>query len=112
MRDTVLEFDSDELDDLSIDWEDILAVRSPLSHTYVFERAREKSSATGPSQIDKQTVRVNVGSEIKEGERSELVAILRGSSRRDYWSGSLTLGLTLRTGNTDQLGNRGLQQVG
>lgn len=102
MRDQSLDFDSDELDDLSIKWKDIHSVRSPLQHTYVFEQGRSQFSITGPARIDRTRVFIQLGDEIRDYPRADLVAILRGESRRDYWSGSVSLGLTLRTGNTDQ----------
>ena len=111
MRDSSLEFDSDELDDLTIDWKDVIEVRSPRHHTYVFERDRKQFSITGAARIDKATLFVRLGEEVREFPRQELVAILRGETRRDFWSGSLSLGLTMRTGNTELVEIAGLGWV-
>jgi hypothetical protein len=108
MRDASLDFDSDELDDQTFDWKDVSEVRSPILHTYVFERDREQFSVTGPAHVDKTKVWVRLGDEVHEFPREELVAILRGERRRDLWSGSLSFGLTWRQGNTNQLDFSGI----
>jgi len=77
-------------------------VRSPVSHTYVFEQDRKRFSITGPARIDKTHVFIRIGEETRDYPRADLTAILRGASHRDFWSSSVSLGLTLHTGNTDK----------
>jgi putative salt-induced outer membrane protein YdiY len=102
-------FDSDELDELEIDWEDITALRSPRLHTYVFEGRRVY---TGTASMTDE--RITVATEEKEYafRRRELVRIVSGDqSELNWWSGDLSLGLTARSGNTDSTDLTGILDV-
>ena len=48
MRNDTMEFDSDKLDMLKLDFADVALVHSPQVNTYVFD---ERESATGPAVI-------------------------------------------------------------
>ena len=108
MRDASLDFESDELDEQTFDWKDVSEIRSPIPHTYVFERDRKQFSVTGPANVDKTKVTVRLGDEVHEFPRKELTAILRGERRRDLWSGSLSIGATWRQGNTNSVDFSGI----
>jgi putative salt-induced outer membrane protein YdiY len=100
LQDKDFSFDSDELDLLSIDLDDVHTVLSPNFNTCVLE---DKTVLIGTVQIVGDQVTVVT----KEGEqhlsRSELRAIIPGGlSERDYWSLKFSLGLTAREGNTNQ----------
>jgi hypothetical protein len=101
LRRDVLEFESDELDELSIDWDKIVSFHSSRIYTFGFSNRR---MASGRSLITKD--HVIVWSE--KGEkliypRKELYSIVHGGkSWWSLWSGKLSFGATIRQGNTDQ----------
>lgn len=100
LRKEELEFDSDELDDLKIDWDDVVEIRSPRINTFAFT---ERRTATGIGQVIGDQVVILTALGEQRYERSELLSIVSGGvSEWNYWSGKLTLGLTLLTGNTSQ----------
>lgn len=100
MRDDSLEFDSDTLNTLNIDFGDVVRVHSPHIGTYVFE---DRVSVTGKALIIDDKIIVATDEGTKTFPRSELESILEGGEReRDWWSLKLGFGLTLNKGNTDQ----------
>ena len=101
MREEVLEFDSDELDTLEFDWEDIVEFRSPRIYSYVFEN---RIVVLGTAVIRGEDVIIREEEKVRKYERSRLLAIIPGAqSKRDLWSGKLSLGMSLRSGNTDEV---------
>lgn len=101
LRDGSLEFDSDELDDLKLDWDDVIEVRSAGPQTILLEG---RVAHTGLLRIKDGKVRL-----AREGQaplvvdRSQLLAIVPGlAGTGSHWSGRVSLGATLRNGNTDQ----------
>ena len=102
LREDNLEFDSDILEMLEIDFGDVTHVHSPQINTYVFHK---RVSATGKAVITPDKVIVQTAEEgTKVFERSELESILEGGRReRDWWYTKLRFGFTLNRGNTDQL---------
>jgi putative salt-induced outer membrane protein YdiY len=97
MQERTLEFDSEELKLLTFDWKDIRQVRSQRSNELLYG---DKQKATGPISITPEQVTVG-GAEPRTFPRSQLQSITPGGSReRNYWSGKVTMGLTLRSGNT------------
>ena len=100
MRDDKMEFDSDKLDMLNLDFADVSLVHSPQVNTYVFD---DHEPATGPAVVTQDKVIVQTDEGTKTFPRSELVSIVEGEKERDWWSMKLRFGLTLNRGNTDQL---------
>ena len=101
MRRDVLEFDSDQLDDLEIDWEDVALFRSPRINTFAFT---DRRMATGVGMIDEEKVVVITALGEETFPRSELLSIVSGGmSEVDHWSGKASFGLTARAGNTQQM---------
>ena len=100
MQDRTLEFDSDELDDLSFDWEDVRQLRSSLIMDVLFEYGETVSGA-----ISVTPDQVTVGEEHpRTFSRDNLQSITRGGSKeRNLWSGKASAGLTLRAGNTQSI---------
>jgi putative salt-induced outer membrane protein YdiY len=97
--DDSFEFDSKELDDLTLDWEDIQQIRSARTLQVAF---LDDIVATGKLLLDGDVVRV-MGEEEYESTRSQILSITAGGTRRlDYWSGDVGVGLNIRSGNTDQ----------
>jgi putative salt-induced outer membrane protein YdiY len=100
MRDETFEFDSDELEDLSFDWEDIEEIRSPRRYTYVFA---DRSALTGTAVIANDRIVIAVDGEEHIRERAELMSIVPDLSRKaKRWDGKASFGFTFRKGNTDQ----------
>lgn len=100
MRNDKMEFDSDKLDMLYLDFADVSLVHSPQVNTYVFD---DRESATGPAVITAEQVIVQTEAGTKTFPRAELESIVEGENERDWWSMKLRFGLTLNRGNTDQL---------
>jgi len=101
MRDNTMEFDSDDLGMLYLDFGDIVMVHSPQVNTYVFD---DRISATGMAVVTESTIIVQTADEgTKVFPRDQLENIVEGERERDWWSMSLRFGLTLNRGNTDQL---------
>lgn len=100
LQDEKLEFESEELDEQEFDWEDIFQVRSPQDLNLLFE---DKSEVSGPISITRELVTVG-RAEARTFPRAELLSITRGGAReRNYWSGDAAFGLTLRSGNVDEV---------
>ena len=97
LQDRELEFDSEKLKLWTFDWKDIRQVRSPHTNDMLFEK---HGKVTGPLAITPEEVTVE-GADPCIYPRSELQSIAPGGSReRDYWSGKISAGLTLHSGNT------------
>jgi putative salt-induced outer membrane protein YdiY len=96
-----LEFDSDELDDLTFDWEDVAEVRSPRMNTCRFD---DDTTLVGTLWIRDDVVLMRDASGREHRfPRSWLLAIISGEpSERNRWSGKFSIGFTARRGNTDQ----------
>ena len=108
IRDEEVHFDSDELDDLEVDWDDITAFGSPKLNTYRFG---DDTIVTGTAGMRGGVIRIETatGKEILEFPRGELFSMIEGEPREiNYWSLDASIGLTLRSGNSDQtdLGTR------
>jgi len=100
LRDGTLEFDSDELDMLKLDWDDVAELRTAREHTYAFEGRRVVS---GTAIIVDDVVTIRVGDEVETFARHELVGMVAGRPRElNYWRGDLGFGLTARSGNSNQ----------
>ncbi len=100
-RDMKMEFDSDELDDVVLDWEDISGFRLPRDMTFVFTGGRV---FTGPSSMRDGMIRINAAGGTVDLPRSQLLSIIEGnSSEWNFWSAKASLGYSQRAGNTDQV---------
>jgi hypothetical protein len=100
VRDEEVEFDSDELEDLEIDWSDVVGFSSPRRNTYRFG---DNAIVTGTAEMRSGVIRVDTGAEVLEFPKSALYSMIEGELRElDYWSLDAGLGLTWRSGNSDQ----------
>ncbi len=98
MENRSLEFDSDELGELTFDWKDVAQVISPRAQVSYGNR----QAASGALQVDRQRVTVS-GPDGVRLPREDLIGISPGERRElDYWSGKFDLGLNLASGNTEQ----------
>ncbi|MCP5522225.1 MAG: DUF481 domain-containing protein [Verrucomicrobiales bacterium] len=100
MQDRKLDFDSEELDELTFDWKDIRQVRSAHFVDVLFVGGERRS---GLVTITKDYVEVE-GTQPPQIPRDQLLGLTPGgSNERSYWSGKASLGLTIRAGNTEQV---------
>ena len=98
LRDDKLEFDSDEMDEQTFDWEDVAEVRSARMYTYVFT---DWTSLIGTALILDDRVVISSYGEDLVRERSELLSIVPAAGREwDHWDGKAGVGLAFRRGNT------------
>lgn len=96
--DDTMEFDSDELDMLSLDLDDITQVRSgrPMQ-----VRFTDDAVLVGKLLIDGDSVRV-LGESEKVYARDEVMSIIAGQPKEsNYWSGKVSIGFNIRRGNSD-----------
>jgi hypothetical protein len=99
-RDLKMEFDSDELDDLVLDWEDITAFRTGRAMIFVFSR---EQIYTGMGLMEGRIITIRTIENTIECDRRELLSIIQGGSREiQFWSIKANTGLTMRSGNSDQ----------
>lgn len=100
LRDTDFEFDSDKLDLLKLDWEDVVELRSSRILTYRFE---DLGVYAGSAVIKEGIVAIRTGDKVREFPRERLILILEGNpSERNFWSAKIGMGFVGRSGNTDQ----------
>jgi len=94
-----VEFDSDELKDLSLDLKDVLQVypTNPL-----FTKFDGRDEIYGTVVVSNEVIQV-FGPEQVLLPRDQLTGITPGGKRElDFWSGNLNIGLSLQAGNTRQ----------
>ena len=100
MYDENLEFDSDELDEMTLDWGDIQEIRSGGTMQIGFLK---DVVATGKLFVDGDIVRV-MGEEDQSFPRSDLLTITADTPKEiNHWAGKITLGANIREGNTEQV---------
>jgi putative salt-induced outer membrane protein YdiY len=101
MYDGTFEFDSDELDKLSFDFDDIKELRSSRVVQVGFEN---RDPAIGRVYMDGDTVTITGDTGEVQFDRSEILTIIVGTPKEiNYWSGYADIGGNVRSGNTDQL---------
>ncbi|MEM9381259.1 MAG: DUF481 domain-containing protein [Planctomycetota bacterium] len=99
LRDEKIDFDSDELDEQSIDFEDVTKIRSPNNEIVV---TNDNRIFEGAIVLDGDDFWI-VGARTLQFHRSEIQAILAvNEERKQRWEVDLSLGFTVRSGNTDQ----------
>jgi len=99
MQERELEFESEELDDQSFDWKDIRQVRT---HRIVDVLFVDDEKISGPVIITPTEVTV-AGETPRIFPRDQLQSLTPGGTKeRELWSGKLSVGLTLRSGNSEQ----------
>lgn len=108
MYEKSLEFDSDKLDDLTLDWEDIREVRSAQTMQVAF---LNDVIAVGKLYVDGKQIRV-MGERDYESQRSQVLSITAGEPKeRNYWSGKVGVGINFRSGNTEQKETNGQANI-
>ena len=96
-----MEFDSDKLKVLDIDWDDIKQIRTKRYHQVMSNR---QDPVVGSLTMDDEgTIRVR-GREETEIDRNNIVSIAAGEAKEiNYWRAKVSLGVNLREGNSSQL---------
>lgn len=93
-----LEFDSDILDDLNLDWSDVSQVRSAKPMKV---RTAGQIDKQGQLLIHDDVVTLNG---VDSFDRSQLLTVTSGEElERRYWSIKYLLGANIRSGNSDQV---------
>lgn len=96
-----LEFDSDKLDLLDIDWDDVKILRSHRVNNINIEGV---GATSGVLEVTDDSLQIVNDYENQTYDRSKLISFAPGGKReRDLWAIKATLGLDLRQGNTDQV---------
>lgn len=96
-----LEFDSDKLDLLDIDWSDVKILRSHRVNNINIEGI---GATSGVLEVTDDSLEIVNDYENQTYDRSRLISFAPGGKReRDLWAIKATLSLDLRQGNTDQI---------
>lgn len=104
MQDDKLEFDSEELDLQTFDWEDVAVIRSPRPVTLHIGRKQEAKGASfvlreteillQPDEMTKPTLTI---------QKADVLGLVSGDSELDLWTIKLSAGATIQSGNSDQI---------
>lgn len=96
-----LEFDSDKLNLLEVEWEDVKILRSYRANSVSIDGY---GTIYGVLEVTDQIVRITNEYETKIFDRPRLISFAPGGEEEsDLWSIKLTLSLDFKQGNTDQL---------
>ncbi|MGS0675416.1 DUF481 domain-containing protein [Shewanella sp. 0m-4] len=97
LYDDKLEFESDELDTVYIDWEDVKVLQSSNLVSIGFT---DLTTKTGHLLVENGKSYING----EEFDNSQIMTIIAGDqSEANYWSSKISLGANFRSGNTDQI---------
>ena len=100
MRDESIKFTNPELGTLRLDWEIVEEFHSGRDNTFVLGPRR---AHTGTVSMKRGIAVVDAAGEAVEIPKEDLLAIIAGElSELNYWSMRALIGITLRSGNTDQ----------
>ncbi len=100
MQKADLEFDSDELKKLVIEWKKVKYIKSSAPYRLRFDG---RVDAIGAIEITQKEVRVTTDYDDKVFERSKLLTIASGKETEiSYWTTKITLSINVRRGNTYQ----------
>jgi putative salt-induced outer membrane protein YdiY len=100
LYDDSVEFDSEELDLLRIDWSDIKQVRGADTFAVNIEG---HDDVVGRLEVNGDRVMIVAAGESQEFNRADVISIAQGVPKeRNYWSGKFTLGLNISQGNSDR----------
>ena len=103
LQQDTLYFDSDELDDLEFKWKDVHKLISPNLNTTLIDDGSSRQQVLGTLWITRDKVIVD-GEDTMSFPRKDLMAIVPGKpTELNFWSGKVSLGVTLRAGNTEQV---------
>ena len=96
-----LEFDSDKLDLLTIDWKDVKILRS---HRVNDVNIEDIGATSGILEVTDASIQIINDYEDQTYDRSKLISFAPGGKRElDLWTIKTVLSIDLRQGNTNQL---------
>lgn len=99
MYDDELEFDSDELGLLTLDWDNVAEV---LTHGSQSVRLLDGRILEGRLHIIDEKLSL-INDDVQELDRYQVLAIASSNGgESSYWSGNVSLGINVRNGNTNQ----------
>ena len=100
-----LEFESDELDTLQLDWDDVSVLRSagPQAVRYTDpDDFRVPLTAFGQLTMIGNTATVGSSPNTTVINRDQIITIATGTQKEaDFWSGEIGIGANVRSGNSD-----------
>ena len=97
IRDDTIDFDSVVLEDIGIDLDDVKEIHANRVHTYRFEGRRD--ILMGPARMNEDIFVIDG----EERPRAAFMSQVPGKPREvNFWNGGLSLGYSVRSGNTDQ----------
>lgn len=100
LRDKNFVFESEELDELHLDWDDVVELRSAVPLTLTFA---ELGTVTGTVTVLHSVISVRTRDLVLQYPRSSLLSIIEGEQTEwNYWSLNASAGIVARSGNTDQ----------
>ena len=100
MQKEKLEFDSDELNNLDIDWEKVKYIKSSEPYSLRFDG---RAQATGTIEITHDKVNIFTDYDDQTFNRSDLLSIASGHETEiSKWTNKITFSFNIRRGNTDQ----------
>ncbi len=101
IRDETVYFDSEELDDLEIDFADVVELRSTQQHTFRFGR---RDIQTGVANLANGDLTIVTSSGTIARPKKDLVTMIQGVPKEsNFWSVDASVGMTVREGNTEQI---------
>ncbi len=101
-----VEFDSDELNLLKIDWDDIKQIRSakPMSMRIEAVDSDETITVIGKLQLLDNTAVIVDGEKVTSFQRFQIISIAKGAGNEfDFWSGKISFGANVKKGNSDSV---------
>ncbi len=100
MQNDTLEFSSDELNNLEINWKNVKYIKSSEPYSLRFDH---RVNTIGAIEITQDTVHVITDYDDQSFNRSELISIASGHETEiSKWVNKITIGLNIRRGNTNQ----------
>lgn len=100
MYDEKLEFDSKEFDIQTIDWEDI---KQLISRSSTSLNVEGRGTLVGQLYVHDGIIVLTTDKESIELQRKSIISFTNGKDvESSYWSGKVSLGITLSSGNTDK----------
>jgi len=98
-----LEFDSDEFDLQTLDWNDVAQLRAHGQKRISIDTPEGPITVIGELVITRDKVIVDTVDGKKEFDRSQLISVTPGAaSEWDNWSAKIDVGVNFTRGNTDQ----------
>jgi putative salt-induced outer membrane protein YdiY len=99
LYDKQVEFDSDKLGLLQLDWADIKQVRGHAVHAVNIEG--RKDDVVGNFRMTDGRVHIVEGESLREFNRTDIVSVAHGKpTERNYWTAKFSMGMNISDGNT------------